>query len=163
MEKILRLQRLGRNYWGNIAYEDKESGKIYFDIEDGHSDNPQLYTSYPSDDIDGEPNFPITTKYEIVNPVTKEEKLQEKFRHEYMMLSRLKEDCIGYLTDGDWRYHQVSRIWANDEREHIDEMRRLWNMLPVKPEWLTMEQINEYAARMISTSHTPSPFYTAEI
>lgn len=27
MEKILRLQRLGRNYWGNIAYEDKESGK----------------------------------------------------------------------------------------------------------------------------------------
>lgn len=116
MEKILRLQRLGRNYWGNIAYEDKESGKIYFDIEDGHSDNPQLYTSSPSDDIDGEPNFPITTKYEIVNPVTKEEKLQEKFRHEYMMLSRLKEDCIGYLTDGDWRYHQVSRIWANDER-----------------------------------------------
>ena len=39
MEKILRLQRLGRNYWGNIAYEDKESGKIYFYIEDGHSDN----------------------------------------------------------------------------------------------------------------------------
>ena len=116
-----------------------------------------------TDDIDGEPNFPITTKYEIVNPITKEEKLQEKFRHEYMMLSRLKEDCIGYLTDGDWRYHQVSRIWANDEREHIDEMRRLWNMLPVKPEWLTMEQINEYAARMISASHTPSPFYTAEI
>ena len=75
----------------------------------------------------------------------KKKKLQEKFRHEYMMLSRLKEDCIGYLTDGDWRYHQVSRIWANDEREHIDEMRRLWNMLPVKPEWLTMEQINEYA------------------
>ena len=62
MEKILRLQRLGRNYWGNIAYEDKESGKIYFDIEDGHSDNPQLYTSSPSDDIDGEPNFPITLK-----------------------------------------------------------------------------------------------------
>ena len=53
MEKILRLQRLGRNYWGNIAYEDKESGKIYFDIEDGHSDNPQLYTSSSSDDIDG--------------------------------------------------------------------------------------------------------------
>ena len=78
MEKILRLQRLGRNYWGNIAYEDKESGKytltsrtviliIRSFIQVPH---PMILTENR--------NFPITTKYEIVNPITKEEKLQEK-------------------------------------------------------------------------------------
>lgn len=27
-------------------------------------------------------------------------------------------------------------------------MRKLYDKLPVKPEWLTAEQINEYAAKM---------------
>lgn len=148
MEKILRLKRAGKNYWGHIAYKDEESGKFYLDIENGRFDNPQLYTSSPSDDIDGEPNYPLNLKYEIVNPITEDERLQEKFRHEYMMLSRLQGDCIGYLSEGDWRYHQSSRIWAKDEQAQIDEIRRLWNILPIKPEWLTMEQVNEYALQM---------------
>ena len=29
-----------------------------------------------------------------------------------------------------------------------EQMRELYNSLPIKPKWLTREQINEYAARM---------------
>ena len=67
MEKILKLIRVGKNYWGHIAYKDKESGKFYLDIDDGRFDNPQLYTCSPSDDIDGEPNYPLKAKYEIIS------------------------------------------------------------------------------------------------
>lgn len=149
MEKVLTLKRIGKNYWGHIVYKDEESGKFYLDIQSGHFNNPQLYTCSPPDDIDGEPDYPIKAKYEIINPITEDERLQDRFRHEYMMLSRLQGDCIGFLTEGDWRYHQPSRIWAGDVQKHIDKMRQLWNILPIKPEWLTMEQINEYATCMI--------------
>ena len=36
----------------------------------------------------------------------------------------------------------------HDEQKQIDKMRELYDLLPVKPEWLTREQIDEYAARM---------------
>lgn len=39
-------------------------------------------------------------------------------------------------------------LWAHDEQKQIDKMRELYDLLPVKPEWLTREQIDEYAARM---------------
>lgn len=148
MGNILRLKRVGKNYWGHIAYKDKESGKYYLDIDNGRFGNPQLYTCSPSDDIDGEPGYPLKAKYEIINLITADERLQDTFQHEYMLLSRLQSDCIGYLSEGDCRYHQTSRLWAKDERKQIDEMRRLWNILPIKPEWLTMEQIEEYAMQM---------------
>mgnify|MGYP006944679093 CR=1 FL=1 len=41
-----------------------------------------------------------------------------------------------------------SALWAHDEQKQIDKMRELYDLLPVKPEWLTREQIDEYAARM---------------
>ena len=34
MEKILKLIRVGKNYWGHIAYKDEESGKFYLDIDE---------------------------------------------------------------------------------------------------------------------------------
>lgn len=36
----------------------------------------------------------------------------------------------------------------HDEQKQIDKMRELYGLLPVKPERLTREQIDEYAARM---------------
>ena len=37
---------------------------------------------------------------------------------------------------------------AQDEQKQIDKMRELYDLLPIKPEWLSKEQINEYAAKM---------------
>lgn len=67
----------------------------------------------------------------------------ESFR--YMMLGRLESDCEYYLGNGRI-YGQ--RLWVDDAAEHIEIMRALWQSLPVKPEWLTMEQIDDYAKQM---------------
>ena len=63
----------------------------------------------------------------------------------YMMLDRLKSDCEYYLCYGG---RNAKSLWAHDEQEQIDKMRELYDSLQIKPKWLTMEQIDEYAARM---------------
>lgn len=40
-------------------------------------------------------------------------------------------------------------LWALDEKKQIEKMRELYNLLPIKPEWLTKEQIDEYEKKMI--------------
>ena len=68
-----------------------------------------------------------------------------EYRFNYMMLDRLKSDCKYYLSYGG---RNKNSLWAHDEQEQIDKMRELYDSLPTKPEWLTREQIEEYAARM---------------
>lgn len=54
--------------------------------------------------------------------------------------------CNYYLGYGSRNAQHC--LWAHDEQKQIDKMRELYDLLPVKPEWLTREQIDEYAARM---------------
>lgn len=67
-------------------------------------------------------------------------------RFNYMLLDRLRCDCEYYLSYGGRDANHC--LWAHDEQKQIDKMRELYDLLPVKPEWLTREQIDEYAARM---------------
>ena len=67
-------------------------------------------------------------------------------RFNYMMLDRLKSDCEYYLVNGG--RNAKRSLWAQDEQKQIDKMREIYDSLKIKPEWLTKEQINEYAARM---------------
>ena len=67
-------------------------------------------------------------------------------RFNYMMLDRLRCDCDYYLNYGGRNAKQS--LWAKDEQKQIDKMRELYDSLKIKPKWLTIEQINEYAARM---------------
>ena len=69
-----------------------------------------------------------------------------EYKFNYMLLGRLKSDCEYYLVNGGENAKQS--LWAQDEQAQIDKMRELYDSLPIKPEWLTMEQIDEYAARM---------------
>ena len=39
-------------------------------------------------------------------------------------------------------------LWAGDEEAQISKMREIWNQLKEKPEWLTWEDINNYADKM---------------
>ena len=66
-------------------------------------------------------------------------------RFNYMMLDRLRCDCDYYLNYGG---RNAKSLWAKDEQKQIDKMREIYDSLPIKPKWLTMEQIDEYAARM---------------
>ena len=67
-------------------------------------------------------------------------------RFNYMLLDRLKSDCEYYLVNGGRNAKQS--LWAHDAQKQIDKMRELYDSLKIEPEWLTREQINEYAARM---------------
>lgn len=67
-------------------------------------------------------------------------------RYNYMLLSRLQADCDYYLGHGNRDAKHA--LWAKDEQKHIDKMRELYNMLDPKPEWLSAEQIDNYAKQM---------------
>lgn len=66
----------------------------------------------------------------------------------YMLLDRMKQDCKYYLGNGN---RLKKYLWANDEKEHIENMKALWNSFPdeEKPEWLTMKQIETYEKEML--------------
>jgi len=69
----------------------------------------------------------------------------EDLKFQYMMLGRLKSDCDYFLGFGG---RSERRLWAGNVKDQIKEMKERWNRLEVKPEWLTMEQIEEYERQM---------------
>ncbi len=70
---------------------------------------------------------------------------EEAAEGSYQLLSRLKADCDYFLGAGG---RAEKHLWAGNVREQIAKMRELYNALPDKPEWLTMEDIDRYAQRM---------------
>lgn len=69
MDKI-KLERIGENASGNMVYQDVDTGKYYLDLNYGFGETLDLHTCSPSDDMDGEPDFPLKREYEIINPIT---------------------------------------------------------------------------------------------
>ena len=69
----------------------------------------------------------------------------EQDSDDYRLLSRLKADRDYFLGAGG---RAEKHLWAGNVREQIAKMRELYDALPEKPEWLTMEDIDRYAQRM---------------
>ena len=72
-----------------------------------------------------------------------------KFR--YMLLSRMQSDCDYYLGNGQ-KYG--NHLWAHNEEEQIKDMISLWNSFGAneKPEWLTYDELNDYAIALTGKS-----------
>lgn len=87
---------------------------------------------------------------ESIKKVLKEN--EGDFTKYYMLLSRLQQDCNYYLGHGG--RDAKHSLWAHDEQGQIDKMRELYDMLPVKPEWITPEDIDNYAKEMGVYSNT---------
>ena len=66
--------------------------------------------------------------------------------HNYMMLGRLKSDCEYFLGNGNG---YEKHLWAGNVEEQIEEMKKLWNQVSTKPEWLTMKEIESYEKEML--------------
>lgn len=64
---------------------------------------------------------------------------------EYQLLDRLRTDCEYFLGAGQ---RNEKHLWAGNVHAQIAKMRELYNLLPDKPEWLTIEAIDSYANRM---------------
>jgi len=55
------------------------------------------------------------------------------------LLSRLKSDCDYVLN-----YGGVRNLWGKNIPEHIAAMKFYWDSLKVKPDWLSLEDIDSY-------------------
>ena len=98
----------------------------------------------------GEPDCPISPDW-VVNVTNEDERRkanENPFRSTYMRLDRMRCDCHYHI--GCARQHGCRPI--EDTEAFIQEMKRLWNTLPAngKPEWLSMEDIDELGKKMNS-------------
>ena len=62
-----------------------------------------------------------------------------------MLLDRLRADCDYFLGAGG---RSEKHLWAGNVHAQIRKMRELYDALPEKPEWLTADAIDHYAAQM---------------
>ena len=96
----------------------------------------------------------------VISPKTKtESKDNEGSEYNYRLLSRLKSDCDYFLGNGN-RYEK--HLWAGNVDDQIAKMKELYNKLPEKPEWLTMEDIENYEKEMKQDVKTESRDRVAE-
>lgn len=82
------------------------------------------------------------------------------YSFDYQMLSRLQMDNDYYLGHGN---RSEKQLWAGNVDDQIAEMKRIWNKLPVKPEWLSMEDILNYEKQMKEQSPNMNNGGSAEI
>ena len=125
------------------CYED-EKGKLYFDENNGVG-GLNLYTgAYRNEDgeILGEPDTKVTESVECAEPFVRHPR-----ERDYRMLGRLKSDCEYFLKFGAGNENV---LYYKNVEEHCNAMEKLWNSFEAedKPEWLTMEQIQEYRDKM---------------
>lgn len=125
------------------CYED-ENGKLYFDGNNGKN-GLCLYTGAYRDsfgEICGEPNTLVTEPVDCDEPF-----IRHPREFDYMMLSRLKADCNYVLGNGTEK-----NLYYKDINIHCDEMVKLYESFSDedKPEWLTLEQIEQYRRDMIT-------------
>ncbi|MBR1735518.1 MAG: hypothetical protein IJ736_00680 [Firmicutes bacterium] len=72
--------------------------------------------------------------------------LEKLHKYDYQCLSRCLSDCKYFLGNGNM---DTKYLWGGQDVEsHISEMKRIYNRLPIKPKWLTMEQIEEFEKAM---------------
>ncbi len=74
--------------------------------------------------------------YDFLNPY-------QEFETEYQKLARLQSDCKAYINRSD-----KNHLWARNPKDQIAEMRRIWELLPEKPDWCTKEDIDGYEEAM---------------
>lgn len=82
--------------------------------------------------------------------ILSEEQLREEAdspEFKYQLLDRLKSDCEYFLKAGN---RNEKHLWTGNVDDQIAKMKELWNSLEEKPEWLSMEDIENYEKEMNS-------------
>ncbi len=142
----LTLTYVGEANFGYPAYKD-DYGRLWANTNDRYSDADGL-CSLTGNSLEGEPNEPFhKEKYDKVVFVGEPDLREKSYELEYMMLGRMKSDCEYFLGYG---MASEKYLKGGNVSEHIAEMKKLWDKLPadLKPEWLTMQQIEDYGKRM---------------
>ena len=68
----------------------------------------------------------------------------------YMLLDRMRQDCNYFLGSGAGEANKETRLWSGSVEGIIEDMKALFlNFQEAeRPEWLTMEQIEDYERKM---------------
>lgn len=90
--------------------------------------------------------IPEVKREEIIRFVDKEFINTRDYNFEYQLLDRLRTDCNYFLNAGNGN---TKYLWAGTVREQIDKMKELYQLLPLKPEWLDMSDIENYQKPMV--------------
>ena len=125
-----QLKYTGEDDWHQPLYKDEETGIIYVEV-----DGVMHFRT-----VDwGEPICAVD--FEFIRDSVPENPQQ----FTYMMLDMMKSRVEYFLG---WGKGHLRHLNGESIDQHIKEMTDLWNSLKEKPEWLTIDQINEYAQRM---------------
>lgn len=79
--------------------------------------------------------------------LTKYESISEGAEFDYMLLDRLRMDCDYFLGNGNG---YEKNLWAGNVEDQIAKMRELYNKVAEKPEWISMEDIDNYEKEMLA-------------
>ena len=79
--------------------------------------------------------------------LTKYESICEGAEFNYMLLDRLRTDCEYFLGNGNG---YEKHLWAGNVKDQIAKMRELYNKVEEKPEWISMEDIDNYEKQMLA-------------
>ena len=131
---VLELEFIGIDDMGRPVYKD-QNACLWKDIMLGE-DEPQLCRS-TNDYFDGEPDSLINCPYSFLN----EPYVKNKDSFFYMFLDRLRQSIDFYIRNNQ---ANPKVLYCNDVHKHLSEMKKIWNYLTDKPEWLTSKQLERY-------------------
>ncbi|MDY3050709.1 MAG: LPD11 domain-containing protein [Parvimonas sp.] len=122
--------------------------KFYFDhIEDGKrtehiridlgskDENTKKFLNYLREEI----NKDLSLKDDNYDFSNEPEELK------YRILGRLESDCKYFLGFG---FRDENKLYTKNVDKQIDLMKNLYNSLEEKPEWITLEQIEDFESKM---------------
>lgn len=136
---------------GQYYYKDRY-GKVYVDMSPLKD---KIDLNICVGDYD-EPAYSVNAEdYELINNPKDDidyDRNQE-YENDYMLLGRLVQDCKYYLGNGN-RFE--GDLWAGSVDKQIAKMKELWDKFPedMKPEWLSMEDIENYEKEMKTENKT---------
>lgn len=115
---------------------------------------PSLYTSAFAEDVT------VITRDRMLELIADQKQLAQRNvsnpldKFEYQLLGRLQQDCEYYLGAGN---RHRKHLWAPDEALQIQKMKELYESLPDKPNWITLEAINGYEEKMVQNPIMANP------
>lgn len=133
-----------KNNFGDVIVL-KQNGTYFVYLPQRAEYDQYIYMTDKKDNLEGWFYGAVQTDNGIIPKLQTESKITEGKEYDYMLLDRLRSDCDYYLGNGN---RQEKYLWAKDVDAQIAKMKELYNSLEEKPEWLTMEDIENYEKEM---------------
>lgn len=122
-------------FWEKLGVYDIESFEPLTDKA------KELFSANTEVAVEDDPSKPSEETYTILKRF---DLLDREPKFYYMLLGRLQQDC-NYLIDSS---HSADTLWAHDIDDQINLMYALYDIVPEKPQWITIDEIAELEYKM---------------